>query len=234
MASQELVVLIEGTPQVRAPVAADTGVVPNLSVTTNAAVGGTLGVTGATTLSSTLGVTGAITNTAGTANGVAYLNGSKVVTSSASIQFDGTNLGVGSTPSAISSSPSIQISSGGFVYGNTALNMGVGTNAYNDGSWRYKATGFSLLQTSDGNNGSYQWNTAPSGTAGNAITFTSRMTLSEAGNLTITTGDLIITAPTTPASAAASGTIGTIAWDTSYLYVCIASNTWKRVAIATW
>lgn len=38
----------------------------------------------------------------------------------------------------------------------------------------------------------------------------------------------------TPASASATGTTGTIAWDASYIYVCTATNTWKRVAIATW
>lgn len=38
----------------------------------------------------------------------------------------------------------------------------------------------------------------------------------------------------TPASAAAAGTTGTICWDTGFIYVCTATNTWKRVAIATW
>ena len=38
----------------------------------------------------------------------------------------------------------------------------------------------------------------------------------------------------TPASAAATGVAGTIVWDASYIYVCTATNTWKRVAIATW
>jgi hypothetical protein len=38
----------------------------------------------------------------------------------------------------------------------------------------------------------------------------------------------------TPASASATGTTGEIAWDTDYIYVCTATNTWKRVAIATW
>tara|TARA_R100000664_G_C2753344_1_gene140737 strand:- start:1543 stop:1785 length:243 start_codon:yes stop_codon:yes gene_type:complete len=37
-----------------------------------------------------------------------------------------------------------------------------------------------------------------------------------------------------PASAAAAGTPGQIAADASYFYVCVAANTWKRVAIATW
>ena len=37
-----------------------------------------------------------------------------------------------------------------------------------------------------------------------------------------------------PASASASGTAGDIAYDSSYFYVCTATDTWKRVAIATW
>jgi hypothetical protein len=47
------------------------------------------------------------------------------------------------------------------------------------------------------------------------------------------TGDLQV--PTkTPAAANAAGVTGTITWDASYLYVCINTNTWVRVAIATW
>lgn len=38
----------------------------------------------------------------------------------------------------------------------------------------------------------------------------------------------------TPASASATGTTGQIAWDTNYVYVCVATNTWKRAALATW
>lgn len=38
----------------------------------------------------------------------------------------------------------------------------------------------------------------------------------------------------TPASAVAAGTTGDIAWDTGFLYVATGTNTWKRVAIATW
>lgn len=41
-------------------------------------------------------------------------------------------------------------------------------------------------------------------------------------------------ASSTPASASATGTTGQITWDANYIYVCTATNTWKRVAIATW
>lgn len=43
-----------------------------------------------------------------------------------------------------------------------------------------------------------------------------------------------LTVSRTPASAAATGTTGEICWDSSYIYVCVATNTWKRVAISTW
>jgi hypothetical protein len=38
----------------------------------------------------------------------------------------------------------------------------------------------------------------------------------------------------TPASATATGTTGEICWDANYIYVCTATNTWKRAGIATW
>jgi len=38
----------------------------------------------------------------------------------------------------------------------------------------------------------------------------------------------------TPASASDTGTAGEICWDSSYIYVCTATNTWKRAALSTW
>jgi len=38
----------------------------------------------------------------------------------------------------------------------------------------------------------------------------------------------------TPANAAATGTAGDICWDANFIYVCVATDTWKKVAIATW
>jgi hypothetical protein len=46
-------------------------------------------------------------------------------------------------------------------------------------------------------------------------------------------GDLQLTTKT-PASASDTGTEGTITWDADYIYICTATNTWKRVAISTW
>ncbi len=38
----------------------------------------------------------------------------------------------------------------------------------------------------------------------------------------------------TPATTGAAGNQGEIAWDANYVYVCVATNSWKRAAIATW
>ena len=46
-------------------------------------------------------------------------------------------------------------------------------------------------------------------------------------------GDLQVTTKT-PASAAATGTVGTVTYDNDYIYICIATDTWKRVGISTW
>jgi hypothetical protein len=37
-----------------------------------------------------------------------------------------------------------------------------------------------------------------------------------------------------PASATSTGTAGNIAYEDDYLYVCVASNKWKRIPMATW
>ena len=55
-----------------------------------------------------------------------------------------------------------------------------------------------------------------------------------AGNFSVVGNTVNIPNTRTPASAGAPGTKGDICWDTSYIYVCVATDTWKRVAISTW
>jgi hypothetical protein len=66
----------------------------NVSIASALSVGGVAAITGATTIGGNLTLNG------GTANGVLYLNGSKVATSGAVLVFDGTNLGLGAGSSA--------------------------------------------------------------------------------------------------------------------------------------
>lgn len=47
-------------------------------------------------------------------------------------------------------------------------------------------------------------------------------------------GQVIIPKTFTPASSSAACTTGTVAWDSSFIYTCIATNTWKRAAVTTW
>jgi hypothetical protein len=46
-----------------------------------------------------------------------------------------------------------------------------------------------------------------------------------------TTSNVVFKPITVPASATDSGKTGQIAIDDTYLYVCIASNTWKKILI---
>jgi hypothetical protein len=71
-------------------------------------------------------------------------------------------------------------------------------------------------------------------TNGSETSAPERMRLDSSGNLSITTGKLNIATTVTPATASSAGTTGDIVWDASYIYVCTATNTWKRTAIATW
>jgi hypothetical protein len=83
----------------------------------------------------------------------------------------------------------------------------------------------------------------------NSLYFTTnnaqRMTIDSSGKLGIGTSapthkldinsdSIRLRAAKTPLSAAAAGAAGQICWDSSYIYICVATNTWKRVAISTW
>jgi hypothetical protein len=134
-----------------------------------------------------VGSSGSLTLNQGTANGVPYLNGSKVVTSGSALVFDGSNLGVGVTPSAWSGYKALQVNNGAFA--NSSGTTLVGWNSYYDGSnYRYIVTGqASQMLISPTGGGGFAWFNAASGTAGNAISFTQAMTLDASGNLGIGT-----------------------------------------------
>ncbi len=55
-----------------------------------------------------------------------------------------------------------------------------------------------------------------------------------AGDFGIVGDTINVPVTRTPASAGAPGTAGDICWDASYIYVCVATDTWKRAGIATW
>jgi len=49
-----------------------------------------------------------------------------------------------------------------------------------------------------------------------------------------TLGANMIFSNSAPANSSSSGLAGTIRYDSSYIYVCVANNTWKRSALTTW
>jgi hypothetical protein len=73
-------------------------------------------------------------------------------------------------------------------------------------------------------------------TAGKIQVLTKSVTGNEFGtinNFTIV-GNLRVMSPKTPASSTAICNQGEINWDTNYIYVCIATNTWKRTGLSIW
>jgi hypothetical protein len=48
------------------------------------------------------------------------------------------------------------------------------------------------------------------------------------------TGTLIIASPTVPAATNSTGVKGQIAFTNNFLYICVASNTWRRIQLGTW
>jgi hypothetical protein len=125
----------------------------------------------------TLTVAGTLTNSAGTANGVAYLNGSKALTTGSALTFDGTNLGVGDTAANADGSKL-------YVYGNVPIStqygikIGGNANTYTQQAIRFYDT----------------YNTAYAGFIGfttNSLTFgsgtTEKMRIDSSGNVGIGT-----------------------------------------------
>ena len=119
-------------------------------------------------------------------NGVlsTYLGSTKLTTIDAS-----GNLGLGVTPSAWQTNWKVfQFGSGSLLSSSTGGSNTILTgNAYlnSSGNYTYVYTNYATAYTQ--NAGQHYWLTAPSGTAGNAITFTQAMTLDASGNLGIGT-----------------------------------------------
>jgi len=99
------------------------------------------------------------------------------------------NLGLGVTPSAWSASfRAMQVGGRSVLYQDSGSATLLANNIYNDGTNRYIASAASSIYLQG--SGAHQWFIAPSGTAGNAISFTQAMTLTAAGSLLVgTTAD---------------------------------------------
>lgn len=191
-------------------------------------------LSGALTLGSPLGVASGGTGVASlTAGYIPFGNGTSAFGSSANLSWDSANsrLWVGGI-----------ISTTLFV-GMVVRNGGIANiNAYG---------GYYALQASGGTG--YRWTLSNDSTfrlqyttdGFSSVSSTPLMvdatgkilintTVSGASKLTVADDSIQINTAKTPASATATGTTGQVCWDSSYIYVCTATNTWKRAALATW
>jgi hypothetical protein len=148
----------------------------------------TLAVTGTTTLTGAATLTANPTLSAGTANGVLYLDGTKVASSGSALTFDGTNFGVGVTPSAWESTcRMLQLGAVGTVGRANSGQTQLGFNYFINSSGQYVYIQSLHATRHEQISGEHRFFTAGSGTAGNVISFTQAMTLDASGNLGIGT-----------------------------------------------
>jgi hypothetical protein len=132
--------------------------------------------------------------------------------------------------------------------------LDVQTNAAERRSIRFSGTGISNAEIHCTESGGYNRSLSIGGQeigfftdTGGATTRSERARIDSSGRLLVGTasnsggallqinGDRIrVGTAKTPASATDTGTAGEICWDANYVYVCTATNTWKRSALSTW
>jgi hypothetical protein len=105
------------------------------------------------------------------------------------------NLGLGVTPSAWSGMRALQLGDGAFAMSADGAGAGDGSltwnGYYNGTNWIYGYTGGGSSRYRQNESG-HAWFYAPSGTAGNAISFTQAMTLDASGNLLVGTTSALL------------------------------------------
>jgi len=140
----------------------------------------------------TVGTPAVTGSTGGTGTGVYYPATNQVALATNGVQallVDASqNIGVGTTPSAWSTSNSVKAVqfTQGALWGYSTTNMFLGSNYYFNGTNRiYSTTAAAAEYSMSG--GAHIWYNAASGTAGNTISFTQAMTLDNSGNLLLGT-----------------------------------------------
>ena len=146
-------------------------------------------------------------------------------------------IGLYVNPTVISSGSGAQVAAA-FMGGNVGIGTSSpnhmlevnGTFSFNNGT--YNITSNIVASTL------YMLNLARDATS---LTTVGKVGIGTTGPVISGTGKLHMAANTfrldtarTPASAAAEGNAGEFCWDASYLYVCIADATWRRLAHNTW
>jgi hypothetical protein len=147
----------------------------------------TLSATGVTTVQAGTNSAPAITTTGDTNTGIFFPAADTIAFTEGgaeAMRIDASgNLGLGVTPSAWGNGRvALQLKSNGALYSGDNL-AALSSNAYDDGSFKYISTNAASLY--ENRLGQHAWYNAPSGTAGNTISFTQAMTLDASGRLLI-------------------------------------------------
>jgi hypothetical protein len=152
------------------------------------AIGGTAA---AAVSATTLTTSSTITHNGGTANGIAFLNGSKVLTTGSTLNFSGTNLGLGVTPSTGGATVDYKLleigsAGGNSIYAGNGQTL-FGTNiGWSGGTSTYKVSSVAPLLYSQ-EAGAHIWKYAAAGTAGNTISFSEATRITSGGSFLVGT-----------------------------------------------
>jgi hypothetical protein len=191
---------------------------------------GNVGIGGTASGNTLLHLRGTYTATSGNAITTDTLNG--VIPSTATTAYFG-HLSRPSTQAAAFTLPNayhfavsfISVGAGSSVSAQTGFFVGSGmTQATNNYGFR------GSLANASGRFNVYMDGTAPNYMEGNV----GLATTSPTAKLDINADTIRLRTAKTPASASDTGNTGDICWDADYLYVCTATNTWKRAALSTW
>lgn len=148
------------------------------------------------------------------------------------------NVGIGLYPSSklhvlVGANDGLRLTDGtmtGVVYMSSGPTMTVGTISNHPVTWFSNNIGRGSLNA----DGTWRFGTDPGGSELVRIGGSLKAANIECTGVSRAQNYFGVITFTTPASATAAGTAGHMTWDTNYIYVCTGTNTWKRVAIATW
>ena len=119
---------------------------------------------------------------------------------------------------------------------------GIGSGGAGVNPWiAYAATNGQWFTSSTAGDIAYR-NTSGKLLFGNSTTFAMAIsggnvgigTTNPSGKLDVNDNRIRVRTSKTPATAGAAGNAGEICWDSDYIYICVATNTWKRAYVDTW